>query len=519
MESVKAIVQEVIRDGNHGPFAVAKSGQLEGSVTFSLEPTVWQEQEWPERGMSVYLEELRQKRAGWRAKKGRFWRLSDEQSARSNTMQFLYPVSRQFPFDEVCEQIVRELEKRNWQVPGINVEFHEYGSGAQKFRLVSKIQGRDFRLRFHRCQFSISGGPWNDTAGISKINIPKMQLHVYEDESGPTFFLYVGNDYRQDRENFVNHPKLHSKLDGEPRMYLRYEGGCCCKNIPGAGFSADRVIMSILGKTTGGLSHLVHTHKGQRSPLLVQNNDMKREYDAEGDEPRFFLTDMMMDVFRQYLEADVLTMITSQPIPAERFDSCTTPEPVPIPDFAGTLFCFGSYRDAERIKQGKEDPEKLQPADRYGMQAEGNRLLHWGIPNDGTVPEVANEGFLWCGNGEVTTETAIESLSIPGHHRWADSERFVIRLKPNRANDIFIADHFQYEKRRKELGDAIETGRDRFTEDEVADFMRARARTIIPITEYKGGYEQPVILINRDLDLDEVEVVSGPHKDSFGNIS
>jgi hypothetical protein len=67
--------------------------------------------------------------------------------------EFLYPISRQFPVDEVCGQIVRELEKRNWQVPGIVVDFHDYGTGAQKFRMVSNIRGEEFRLHFghYRC--------------------------------------------------------------------------------------------------------------------------------------------------------------------------------------------------------------------------------------------------------------------------------------------------------------------------------------------------------------------------------
>ena len=46
--------------------------------------------------------------------------------------QFLYPRSRQFPFDEIAENIVRALEKRNWNVPGIEVEFDTYGSGEAK---------------------------------------------------------------------------------------------------------------------------------------------------------------------------------------------------------------------------------------------------------------------------------------------------------------------------------------------------------------------------------------------------
>lgn len=434
-------------------------------------------------------------------------------------MQFLYPVSRQFPFDEICEQIVRELEKRNWQVPGIDVEFHEYGSGAQKFRLVSKVQGRDFRLWFCRQQSAISGGPWIDIAAVSEITIPKKQLDVYHDESGPTFYLYVGKDYEQDRESFVNHNKVHSKLNGESRTYLQYTGGCHCEMTAGAAFPAVRSIMAMIENDTEGLSRLAHTHSGRRSPLLVHNNDLDREYDPEGDEPRVLRTDEVMAEFGQYLEDSVLTMITSHPVSAEKFDPCTVPEPIPFPDLVGAIFCFGEYGDAERIKQGKEDPEKLKPADRYGMGPYGYRLLSWGTPNDGTVPEAAYKGFLWCGIGEVATETAIESLSIPGHHRWSDRERFVVRLKPNRANDIFIADHSQYEKRRKELNGAMEKERDRFTDAEVADFTRARARTIIAISEYKGGYEQPIILVNRELDLDEVEVVSGPQKEDGRNRS
>lgn len=80
MDNIKAVVQKVIREGKHGPFAVATSDQLEGSVTFSLEPTVWEEKDWPEEGMVVLLGKLRQKRAGWRAKMGRFWKPSDEQT-------------------------------------------------------------------------------------------------------------------------------------------------------------------------------------------------------------------------------------------------------------------------------------------------------------------------------------------------------------------------------------------------------------------------------------------------------
>jgi hypothetical protein len=57
-------------------------------VTFSLEPTVWQEEDFPEAGNVVLLSKIRRKRAGWRAKAGRYYVPSDEhqQPARRNEM-------------------------------------------------------------------------------------------------------------------------------------------------------------------------------------------------------------------------------------------------------------------------------------------------------------------------------------------------------------------------------------------------------------------------------------------------
>ncbi len=449
--------------------------------------------------MIVCLQQLRKKRAGWRAKQGRFWKPSDEQNQQremSNEIQFLYPSVRQFPFDSSCEQIVRELEKRNWKVPGISVEFHEYGSGAQKFRMISWISSRDFKMWFCRVQRHIPGGRWNDTAGVSKIVIPKKELNVYEDESGPTFYLYVGDDYQRDREMFMNGSKVNSKLHREKKIFLEYTGSCDCES--GKKFSLT-----------------AHTHSRLRSPLLVHTNDLGRQYDPEGDEPKAFKTVEVMKEFKIYLEEVVLQTIKSHLIPTQKIDMFVAPQPIPFPESVGSLFCFGEYSEAERIKKGKENPYELEPADRYALSADGYRLVSLDTPRKGKVPKIAYEGFRWCGMGETTSETAIELLHIPGHYRGVDQMRFVLRIKPNRANDIFIADHAQYEKRRTELGEAMEEGRSRYTDAEVADFVCARGRTIIPISKYKGGYEQPIVLINRELSFDEVEIVSGPHNGRY----
>lgn len=405
----------------------------------------------------------------------------------SEAIEFLYPTSRQFPFDEVCEQIVRELEKRNWKVPGIKVGFNEYGSGEQKFRHVECIKGGDFKLRFYRKQRTMPGGAWNDVAAVSEILIPKKELHVHEDESGPGLYFYVGNKWKRDRKIFMDGIKVNSRLEKKPRMYLLYSGQCWCR---------DAVIS--------------HTHPGHRSPLLAHDSNLGREY----DELKTFRTTEVMNEFKQYLKANTLKIIKARPIPKKQTNKLTPVKYIPFPQLdLGEIFAFAGYSDKLRIELGKENKDNLEPSDRYSLTANGYRLMSLDTPNDGTVPEVAYEGFLWCGIASTLINASINSLEIPGSF-GLNNEQFIIRVKPSRANGVYIADHAPYKKRREEIAEIMKD-RDNYTSAEIADFICARARTIIPISKYKGGYEQPVILINRELSFDEVEIVSGPHKHRF----
>ena len=79
---VKGIVQKVVPNGRHGPYAVATAPQLKGSITFSLSEEVWQEKCTPEVGIAVMLGDLRQKTAGWRAMEARFFRPEDAKKAK-----------------------------------------------------------------------------------------------------------------------------------------------------------------------------------------------------------------------------------------------------------------------------------------------------------------------------------------------------------------------------------------------------------------------------------------------------
>ena len=65
---------------------------------------------------------------------------------------FTYPAAREYPIDEIAEEIVRELEKRNWNVPGITVNFDIYGSGEKRYMKVERIAGKEFALNYGREQ-------------------------------------------------------------------------------------------------------------------------------------------------------------------------------------------------------------------------------------------------------------------------------------------------------------------------------------------------------------------------------
>lgn len=77
MDNLTATVTS-LRSGRFGPFAIASSDMVDGSVTFSLRQPVWDETRDPEPGDTVYLSTLRRTKAGWRALRGRFLKPADE---------------------------------------------------------------------------------------------------------------------------------------------------------------------------------------------------------------------------------------------------------------------------------------------------------------------------------------------------------------------------------------------------------------------------------------------------------
>lgn len=199
---------------------------------------------------------------------------SAEERSKPADPRFMHPKSRQFPFDEVTANIVKELEKMKFEVPGIKVELGHYGP-SDSYTYVSKIEGSEFKLWFCRGQGRVGSG-WNDIAAVTELIIPGKELSVYEDNSGPELHLYVGKDWESDKTKFLHSSKVLSKLHNEPKTYLTYRGSW---------------------KTDSRLAY-----DGEIAPFLTHDNDIGREYDPEGNEPKYFKTNEIFLEFKTYFE-------------------------------------------------------------------------------------------------------------------------------------------------------------------------------------------------------------------------
>ncbi len=99
-KQIQAVVQMVL-EGDHGPYAVATADGFEGSITFSLDSSVWQEAIRPGRGTHVILSNLERKQAGWRANKVRLLQPEDEQASSKIVTKYL------------VNALIRQLKKQD----------------------------------------------------------------------------------------------------------------------------------------------------------------------------------------------------------------------------------------------------------------------------------------------------------------------------------------------------------------------------------------------------------------------
>ena len=389
--------------------------------------------------------------------------------------QFLYPVVRQYPFDAIVERIVRELEKRNWKVPGITVSFRTYGSGENKYMMAEKIAGENFSLRFGRYQGELDS-IHKDEAAVEFVWIPGEEICMLYD-GGMSYALYVGT------------------VDESQNWY------------------PDK--MCTLTKIKEGPWHSYSYYKTDLGDDKYVTKQFTLPFARIGRNriPRSIKISEKINKFMAWLQKYALDYIMSFP-EAEVIESAFKPEElIPYTGPWEELFAECDNKAASFIIDGKTCLSSMRPEDRHA-HIEQRRKLISGISSTDGIPEEYLESYIWC-----------DSDPRPLDGTVCFTKEYVMRIRPKYANQIFVVDDAE----RDQILDKYHEGEpdlDELSPEEVirlilersvpneaireADLLRAK--TMVPIADYKGGYKSPIILIRRELDFDEIVSVRSIEK-------
>lgn len=363
------------------------------------------------------------------------------------SIPFIPPAITDLSLDHVCGQIVRALEARAWNVPGVTVRFIIKGTGKMKVRRVSEIRTDECAIGF-----TVDGE-------VTRLAIPYQDLRVQWGKNGPTtrLFTFSGADWHAVSKAF-----LDDKFKTDPAYtqapYCTYEGqqlvkGMLPPRLERVGNDGARLLPSQHGYAVLG----------------------RQRVEAE---------------LERWLYDHLLWHILSTPeVPmALRDDVFDEKIPWPVPATLGPLFTCTTPEDAMRIRacdgSGVED---------YGLKsgcAVGGVRTELAARLGEPFTEVHNvlSTVSVCGMSEVALRTPLAELapSIIGLHPY---NTIVVRVVLNRANQVYVTDAPQ-------LIDAD-----------------APAKQLVPLNQYfycSERFANPVVLVARELDFDEVELVSGP---------
>ncbi len=388
---------------------------------------------------------------------------------------FFFPTVEEYPFDTVCKNIVQALHQRGWNVPGITVEFDEYFKGHAIAKRVSEIKGADFYINFSRVQ-SREGNITN-MAAASTIGIPKWLLSVYGDHSGPSFYVYVGNNWEAEKSQFFTGLKVNSKLCGEPRTYLAYTGS-----------------------------------PYKNANMVKHTNDIGREYDLQPGDMESYPTKTVYNTIAEWLSENVLNVINTYPVttPVEveshTLNPFTDEEKSKLP-FEVLTVLTSKWETYEKIRDNFQNEMELPPEKRYAF-VQNTRLLNLGVEKDDTITDIMYDGFIWS---EPVLIVDFEGVKGSLLYRRSDIDGgmsigdtlYSVAVVPKYSNEVYVIDasaREEFKRKYFESHPELKSMEDKAYDD----FLKIEARTLVTLTAYDGSYKEPMVIFRRNVELDEI---------------
>lgn len=348
-----------------------------------------------------------------------------------------------FKINEKRKQIETELILRNYDMPGIDVEFcfSVDREGKYNYRVSSiKCNNPDIRIQ-----------------SDYEIRVRGVNMSLHSDGSG-SVEMYCGDDWEKDRNEFVNGKLFHRKMDNKSRICLHYR-------------------------------------RYDRNYYVAEKDSREYYPEAERNERDNYTLFEIEEKILEGLE-DLLHLIKSTPRQKIIRDLFSQPNPTYLTNeiFAHTLFHTSISSDIAYEMQERTRGN-------YGMDG-GWRLLDLSVkaPKEHPYHELMNDGFIYCEiewpNGEITENS--------WHYDWNRKNSALLKLK--NMDNVFIVDAAVGEDFKQEWFEQYPTA-DRVSNEAYKELQIARAKTMIHINDYKGDYKKPLVIVGRIVEVEEIQIL------------
>jgi hypothetical protein len=362
--------------------------------------------------------------------------------------------------DLICSAVAKRLPRRldayhfvddkahdSLTVPGLGDLAIEIARTGGVFHFIREVRGSEFSIRNCRDAGRIFGDEWIDGSCPSTITVAPLDLTVnlYNDDSG--VFVVKGDvTYASDRsDSTCDDCTIAFDYESKNPTLLKIKKQFGW-GIPDADRDTVRDILQVAGvpETVHFPSESIKLVDWLRDAVLL----------PVATTPR------------------VLNQITEKPLLP------------PFPAAVGALHTWLREEDAERLVRSNGEVERLRTDERYAAEP-SLRLIPLGVRGD--FPSEAHEGFVWCGFGAIDADAEVGDFAREVLLRGTGSRKAVLgEVHPKNGDRIWVVDLEPLERHG----------------------WFAVARSMIPVGEYRGNYKQPLALVARNLEVDEVVVTT-----------
>lgn len=372
--------------------------------------------------------------------------------------------------EQAGADLVDAVIRAGWDIPGVEVSIAtQQTKDGRLFRRVTGIKGETdegfYGLTFYGTEAADHGS--GVSTGVSSVVVPPgIDITYFSDDSGPRLKLYNTADWKGDGDRLREVSDVNAALQKCERASISYNR--------------------------------------RRGDEIFPTGDYRDYQPGEGEQASVRLSDVKADVvsFLKLVTARLLALPAAPLHSVQSLRGMGDPnllqiahvDKVAVPRGFPTLHTFIESREASEVIQFDEadKPFRIISPDR-----------NWRLADLGSARnDLQARAFQICAADGWTREL---------HHTYHVEDRALpVLIELKYANDVYVADRAAFTRVREGLWEKVKAeGRQELTDKEVRDLRTAVADTMVPLIDYKGGFEEPRYLIGRQLKDDEARLIQG----------